>query len=72
MEMSNNDVIMPFGKFKGTDIEDVPDRYLLYLHQNADSRYRQVYPEVFSYIEENLDAIKLNIEKQSNNGHYGT
>lgn len=46
---------MPFGKYKGTPLGEVPDSYLLWLYENG----IQSWP-LKSYIEENLDAIKKN------------
>lgn len=50
---------MPWGKFKGTQMSDVPDDYLVYMY-NANKCDNQVK----IYIEENLyDKIKINNKK---------
>jgi len=49
---------MPFGKYKGQELDDVPANYLMWLHENGcrDSFVR-------SYIEKNLAGIKKQIEE---------
>lgn len=49
---------MPFGKYKGKKMADVPDYYLLYIYDNYDLQ-----PHVKTYIEQNLAAIKTNIKR---------
>lgn len=44
---------MPMGKHKGTIMEKVPAKYLLYMYENMDVR-----EDVKQYIESNLDVIK--------------
>lgn len=59
--MSNpisDDFIMPFGKYEGMKIADVPDEYLLWLYDN-----QRCYREVKQYIIENLDAIRANVKQ---------
>lgn len=48
----NDQSLMPFGKYKGRKMEDVPADYLLWLR---DQKCRE--PEVAEYIEENLSAL---------------
>jgi len=43
---------MPFGKYKGTQLADVPSNYLAFLHEC--SWVETDYPELFAYIEERL------------------
>ena len=45
--------IMPFGKYKGQQMADVPAPYLLWLYEN-----NKCYGEVKQYIRENMDVIK--------------
>ena len=46
--------VIPFGKFKGTRLIDVPDSYLLWLYENDKmGRLR-------AYIEDNIQAIQNN------------
>lgn len=50
---------MPYGIHEGKLMEEVPDKYLLWLLEN-----KKASPPVKAYIEENLDAIKENIARQ--------
>lgn len=51
--------IMPFGKHKGQRLADVPDGYLMFIYDNY-----QLHPNLKTYIEENIEAIKVNIKRQ--------
>lgn len=54
MNALTDDSPMPFGKYKGTRMEDVPANYLLWLHnQNCQ------HVEVAQYIRENLTALAM-------------
>lgn len=48
---------MPFGKFKGECMQDVPASYLRYLWTNGLNSETKTNP-VADYIERNLDALK--------------
>jgi uncharacterized protein (DUF3820 family) len=48
---------MPFGKYKGDKMANIPADYLLWLYENS-----KVYGEVKQYIKDNLDVIKSEIE----------
>lgn len=54
-----DDSIMPFGKHKGAQLADVPDKYLLWLYEKGMGN-----PDLRAYISDNLDAIKANIQRQ--------
>lgn len=60
----NDNSIMPFGKYKGEKMANVPDQYLLRMYHNTD-----VYGSFKKYIEDNLDVIESSIEykKKCNN-----
>ena len=45
--------LMPWGKYKGFKMANVPDSYLLWLHKNGCDDQR-----VKDYIDENLDSLK--------------
>jgi len=47
---------MPFGKYKGQEMADVPPDYLLWLYEN-----NKCYGEVRLYILDNLNVIKSQI-----------
>ena len=51
--------IMPYGKHQGKAMADVPADYLIWLHDNG-----KCSPLVAAYVEENLDALKRQQEKQ--------
>jgi uncharacterized protein (DUF3820 family) len=55
--------IMPFGKFKGEKMANVPSIYLLWCYEQEWCR-----GEVKKYIAANLDAIKSEIDYQNKKG----
>jgi len=46
---------MPFGKYKGRKMEDVPDSYLVWCYEQEDMRQR--WPELIAYIVNNAHRI---------------
>lgn len=52
----NDSSIMPFGKYKGKEMANIPPDYLLWLYENSNC-----YGEVKQYIKDNLDVIKAEI-----------
>lgn len=50
---------MPFGKYKGQKMANVPGDYLLWLYEN-----NKCYGEVKDYIKNNLDVIKEEIKRK--------
>lgn len=57
--------LMPYGKYKGQKMANIPPDYLIWLFEN-----NKCTPEVAKYITENLDVLKAEIElKQNRNGH---
>ena len=59
---NTTDAQMPFGKYKGQELSEVPDSYLLWLYENG-----KCFGELRRYIEDNLDAIKENAIRESKN-----
>jgi len=55
--------IMPFGKYKGDKMANIPPSYLLWLYEND-----KCYGDVKSYIRDNLDVLKAEINYQSKKG----
>lgn len=51
---------MPFGKFKGTPMQDVSASYLHWLWTNGKSQDKQC--PVADYIRRNLNALKMEFE----------
>lgn len=50
--------LMPFGKYKGKEMEDVPAQYLLWLYsEGCDNEY------VIDYVEENLDVLRKELRE---------
>jgi len=60
----NDESAMPFGKYKGEKLANVPAEYLLYIYENY-----QLFSDLRQYITDNLDVIKSDIEynKKKNN-----
>lgn len=58
--MDKNTIIMPFGKYKGQDIENVPDSYLLWMYEQGKAAWS---PWLWKYLEENIEAIKHNLKQ---------
>lgn len=56
-----DDSPMPFGKFKGKRMEEVPAAYLIWLHEN-----NKCSGNVKAYIEDNLDALRLELKQPKN------
>ncbi len=59
----NDESIMPFGKYKGTRMIDVPAGYLMWFHLNVAET--SVNEPVHSYIKDNLDVIQSEINQES-------
>ncbi len=55
MKLEDNDPI-PFGKYQGIALANVPDKYLLWLYEQGCRNLL-----VKAYIEDNLAAIKLGL-----------
>ena len=53
----NDESIMPFGKYKGEKMANIPPDYLIWLYDNG-----ICYGEVRKYIADNLDVLKSEIE----------
>jgi hypothetical protein len=50
---------MPFGKYKGKKMSEVPDYYLLWVWDNI----QDLRDPLKSYIANNLEAIRVNIQR---------
>jgi len=56
--MLQDDSPMPFGKYKGDKMINVPASYLLWLYNE-----NKCNKNVRDYIEENLDVLKMELKK---------
>jgi uncharacterized protein (DUF3820 family) len=45
---------MPWGKYKGDDMEDVPASYLLFMYDNGGINDKQV----LDYVEDNIEVLR--------------
>ena len=55
MVEKNKKMIMPFGKYKGTLLDEVPHGYLLYLYDR-----KLLSGKIKKYAEENITVLKFN------------
>jgi uncharacterized protein (DUF3820 family) len=54
----NDESIMPFGKYKGGKLANVPAKYLLWLYDQGCNN-----KELYAYIEENLDVLESEVKQ---------
>jgi uncharacterized protein (DUF3820 family) len=59
MQKLTDESKMPYGKYKGTKMANVPASYLLYIKEQGYASH-----DVAEYILENLKAIIIEIEKE--------
>ncbi|WP_071146711.1 putative quorum-sensing-regulated virulence factor [Bacteroides ihuae] len=60
--------LMPFGKYKGKKMANVPASYLMWLYDEwtlPNPRFGSINREVKEYIEDNLDVIQEEIKRNS-------
>lgn len=60
--MLTDNALMPYGKHKGTRMEEVPASYLLWLYDND-----KCSNDVKKYIEDNMDVLNDEVKKKYNN-----
>ena len=51
---------MPFGKYKGTKMANVPASYLIWIFENNKCSI-----EVIKYVRENLDVLKEEVKREN-------
>jgi uncharacterized protein (DUF3820 family) len=56
--MFNDNSPMPFGKYKGTAMANVPAKYLIWLHEQGCN-----HPDVKQYILVNMDCLLKEVSK---------
>jgi len=59
MSVLTDESLMPFGKYQGKPMEDVPADYLMWLYDNE-----KCSEQVKAYIEDNMDVIKKQINER--------
>lgn len=57
--------LMPFGKYKGKKMANVPSDYLLWLYNKGLQE-----GDVKTYIEENMDVLKKDVEDLKHNSKF--
>lgn len=63
MKDLQDDSLMPFGKYRGIAMVNVPEQYLIYIYDN-----NMIYPQyanVKAYIEANIGVIKTQIQQKN-------
>ncbi len=58
MTKLTDESLMPFGKYKGKKMANVPAYYLLYIYDGG-----LMAGPVYDYIQDNIDALKQEIKK---------
>ncbi len=56
--MSEEPIIMPFGKHKGLKLEDVPAKYLLWLY---DQDWMTKFEDIMDYIAGNYESLEAEV-----------
>ena len=64
MEALNDNSIMPYGKYQGKKMANVPASYLLWLWENG-----KCCSKVKEYIEENEDVLEKEAERSKRDGN---
>lgn len=57
MQLTDTDQ-MPFGKFKGKPMQDVPTTYLHWFYHNSKDGERETTDAVRRYVESSIDGLK--------------
>ena len=60
--MLNDSSKMPFGKYTGIRLVDIPSNYLIWIYEN-----KKCNAEIAEYIKENLDVLKKEVVEKQNN-----
>ncbi|HLI94239.1 MAG TPA: DUF3820 family protein [Puia sp.] len=50
--------LMPFGKYKGTALANVPAGYLIYIYENMN-----LHDNLKTYIKKNMDVLKAEVAR---------
>jgi len=63
----NDKTPMPFGKYKGTPLGNVPASYLLWLY---DESSKDAFPALRTYLEKNKRALELEADEEEEHKYY--
>lgn len=58
----NDNSLMPFGKFKGEKLCNVPASYLLWLYDEIKNKTDMRSKDLATYIEDNMEALKKELK----------
>jgi uncharacterized protein (DUF3820 family) len=58
--MLNDNSLMPFGKYKGTEMANVPASYLIWIYENNKCSL-----EVIKYVRDNLDVLTEEVKREN-------
>ena len=61
----NDNTVMPWGKHQGVQLKDIPDSYLHFMWQKYESGEYETHEKFKNYLDENIDAIKANLARNS-------
>lgn len=59
----NDNTQMPYGKYKGKTLSNVPADYLIWLYDTSEQGNRMYDRKLAKYIQDNLQGLKLEIEQ---------
>ena len=61
MTKIDDNSIMPFGKYRGEKMANIPPDYLIWLYENC-----KCYGDIKDYIAENMEVLKSEIDYKNN------
>ncbi len=62
--------LMPFGKYSGKELANVPASYLTWLWDNSEQGERLSDKKLAAYIKENLHGLKIEVEAEKQRKKY--
>lgn len=57
----DDESLMPFGKYAGQKLANIPAEYLIWLYENG-----KIYGSIKDYIRENMDVLKEEVKRKQN------
>lgn len=61
---------IPFGKYKGTSLGNVPANYLLWLYETSEQGERLSDRKLANYIKDNLKGLQIERESEKQRNRY--